>query len=183
MFVAHLPAAYLLGRALPAARASRTAARAVLVGGLFPDVDLLWAYGVKHGTVHHHALPTHLPAVWLVVGAAALAVAGRHRPLVGAFLWGVALHLLLDSFVGDVKWAWPWSDAYFHVVTVPAQYRPWILSFVLHWTFLVELAICAAAALSWRGARRRDTTPAWPRAAGNRRARSSTGDATARSRC
>ncbi len=159
MFIAHVPAGYLLSRALPAARRDRIVARAAVVGSVFPDVDLLWAYGVKLGRVHHHTLPTHIPAVWLVVGAAALvlarAAAPRHVRVVAAFLAGGGLHLMLDTFVGDVMWAWPLSDRFVHVVTVPATHRLWLLSFALHWTFLVEIGICLTAAAVWRARRRR----------------------------
>ena len=124
----------------------------LLVGSLFPDVDLIYAYLIQHGHVHHHRLFTHVPFFWACL-ALALPLLGRHRRAAAAFLAGVALHLCLDSVVGDIMWAWPFSETFFHVVRVPHRFDLWWLSFFTHWTFAIELAICAAAALVLRSKR------------------------------
>ncbi len=65
-------------------------------------------------------------------------------------LAGVWLHLLLDTWAGDILWLWPMSDHLFHLITVPAtpsHFPPshWLLSFVLHWSFVAEVALILAA--------------------------------------
>jgi hypothetical protein len=60
------------------------------------------------------------------------------------------LHLVLDSFVGDIWWFAPFIDRPYAMFTVPAIYTPWWLNFFLHWTFAVELGICVWALLIYR---------------------------------
>ena len=65
------------------------------------------------------------------------------------------LHLVLDSIAGSVRWLAPFSQHETTLVTIPPGPHGWIRSFVTHWTFGVELAICLAAAVVWFSARRR----------------------------
>lgn len=53
-------------------------------------------------------------------------------------------HLLLDTIVGDIWWLYPYVDTPFALFVVPSLYRPWWLNFVLHWSFMVEVAVTAA---------------------------------------
>ena len=49
---------------------------------------------------------------------------------------------------------YPFDTALYSLVTVPAVHSHWILNYVLHWTFVAELLLVAAAAVSmWRGRR------------------------------
>ena len=162
MFIAHLPSGVLLARAavmrLQEVASQRALIAAALSGSLFPDTDLFWNFLVDDGQVHHHRYWTHTPAVWLVIGALGcllLARRRRLRALLAVFVAGVFAHLCLDSVVGDVRWLWPLSDELFSLFTVPARYSHYIISFVLHWTFAIELVICTAAAMTlhrWRAA-------------------------------
>ncbi len=127
-----------------------------MVGAVAPDLDMAWWWLVDHGAVHHHRYVTHLPATWLAAAlVAALALGGAHRRLALSTCAGALLHLVLDGVAGDVAWLWPLSDRLFSLVTVPATGGHWVVSFVTHWTFTLEVAITAAAAAWWaRGARR-----------------------------
>lgn len=152
VFLAHLPAGFLLTSALTRGRESRshTLLALGLAGSVFPDLDLLRNFLLDERRVHHHRYWTHLPAWWLAITIALLLVfAWRRDPRVRAiafvFLPNVWLHLVLDTWVGHVAWAWPMDDRFFAVVEVPRQYSWYVWSFVLHWTFLLELAITAAA--------------------------------------
>lgn len=60
------------------------------------------------------------------------------------------LHLLLDTFVGDIWWGAPFYDQPLALFSVPARFSPWWLNFVLHWSFAVELAICGWAGWLYR---------------------------------
>ncbi|WP_421704106.1 metal-dependent hydrolase [Aliiroseovarius sp.] len=146
MITAHLPSGYLLGRGI---RARGWLMGAAVLGAVFPDFDLIWFYGVDGRAFHHHLYWVHMPAFWLVTGAALLTVlrlaAPGALPFAAAFLAGVALHLVLDTFAGGIAWAWPVSNHLTTLVAVPATQSHWLLSFILHWSFLPELAIWAAA--------------------------------------
>ena len=148
MILAHLPSGYLLARGASHRRGVMLAAASL--GAVLPDFDMVWFYLVDH-SVHHHRFWPHIPAVWAVIALITLPLTRIVRP--GWFaplalgLAGVAVHLLLDTWVGDVMWLWPYSDRFFHLFTVPATQSHWVLSFLLHWTALAELAIILAAAV------------------------------------
>jgi hypothetical protein len=148
MLIAHLPSGYLLGRAV---RAKGMAMSAALVGSVFPDLDMLWFHLIDHGALHHHKYWVHAPGFWLILSAVALPlIFWRWRALTKPaliFLAAILLHLVLDSLGGGIMWAWPFSTQLFQLITVPATQSHWVLSFLLHWTFLAELAIISTAAV------------------------------------
>ncbi|MBW3631001.1 MAG: metal-dependent hydrolase [Gemmatimonadetes bacterium] len=159
MFIAHLPAGYLVTDALlRGRRVSEAARRRLLAAGLLasvaPDFDLLYFYLLSdRQRVHHEYLP-HLPLAWVPVFAAAAvvlaAIRAGHTTWLGLAIIALNLlgHLVLDTTAGGIQWLWPFSRAEFVVAHVEARYHPWFLNFVLHWTFALELLIVALAA--WR---------------------------------
>jgi len=161
MLIGHLPAGYLaatttLRRASPARR--RALMTAALIGSVLPDLDLLYFYGVD-SSVHHHVFPTHWPLAWLAgILASSLVIASTGKKEWGqvglAVSCAALLHCVLDSIAGSVRWLAPFSNHETTLVTVPATHDSWILSFVSHWTFGVELALVGLAAVVW-GIRRR----------------------------
>jgi inner membrane protein len=42
-------------------------------------------------------------------------------------------------------WLWPLSDHLYSLVTVQPTHSHWVLSFVAHWTFWLELGLIAVA--------------------------------------
>ena len=148
MIVADLPSGYLLARALRHRRGPVMVA--ALIGSGLQDFDILWFHFVDQ-TVHHHRFWPHTPAVWLVISVIALPLVWCVRKdwfvVSLAVLAGVWLHLILDTWAGDILWLWPFSDRFFSLFTVPATQSFWGLSFVLDWTFLGEIAIILAAIL------------------------------------
>ena len=146
MIIAHLPSGYLLARAAGHRRGLMLGAAAL--GAVLPDFDMLYFHFVDH-SVHHHRFWPHIPAVWLGIALVALSLAAKLRPVwfapLAILFAGVFLHLLLDSWAGSIMWLWPVSDQFFQLVTVPATQSNWVLSFVLHWTFLAEIGIILAA--------------------------------------
>lgn len=165
MIIGHLPAGYLLAKSLAsrllgAAREMRAFVCAALLGAVFPDVDLLYFYGIDHRQHHHHTYWTHLPLVWIgLIIAAALWMRVQRDKLAPVLAMIFALngfaHLLLDSIAGHIRWLAPFVDRPFSMFTVSAAYRPWWLNFVLHWTFLLETALLAAAVIVYVRARQR----------------------------
>jgi hypothetical protein len=160
MFIGHGPAGYLISTLLfrhlpPAARAARGAFLAAgMAGALAPDLDMLYFHLVDHRQHHHHAYFTHFPSFWaalLLSLAWVLAAKGRSKPILAiAFSLNGLFHMVLDSVVGDIGWLSPFDGALFSLATVPALYQPWWLNFLLHWSFLLELALVAWAIVLWR---------------------------------
>ena len=150
MLTAHLPSGYVLARGWP--RQGPVIMAAVLIGAVLPDLDMIWFSFVDHGSIHHHRYWVHIPAFWAVVAVIALPL----LRMIGKFHVGLAffaaifLHLVLDSIGGGILWLAPFNDRLISLVTVPAMQSHWILSFILHWTFLLELLIWGAALVLWK---------------------------------
>ena len=166
MITAHLPAGYILGRALSGGRAKAEILWPAMLGAVLPDIDLLYYYFVDQGQVHHHLYPAHWPLFWLglcLLPALTAAGAGQVRLLMAilAFLGGALLHLALDTIASPVYWLMPFDQAPVELVQVPARYGHWAISFLLHWTFLIELSIWILAATLYfrRPTRRRIFAP------------------------
>jgi len=161
MFIAHLPAGYLAARNLQRLQVGRLSFAALLLGSVFPDIDMLYFYTIGQTQIHHHRYITHIPAYYLAAGLAgwaALVLLKQKRfirPL-GFFIAGIMLHLALDSVVGWIYWLKPLSDARIGgQIFVAAKYDWWIWNFVFHWTMLIELTIVAFAAVTFIADRRR----------------------------
>lgn len=146
MIIAHFPAGYLLSRGLQGVGVDKAVGLGVLIGAVLPDLDMLRFWLIDGGAVHHHTYITHRPIFW--VGIMLIGFVLGRRILTGIGI-GAVLHVMLDSIVGAIAWAWPLSDAAHPLVVVPAVHDNWVLSFVLHWTFLVEIAVCVAAGIVW----------------------------------
>ena len=144
MITAHLPAGYLAHAALDRLGADRRLTLGVLLGSILPDLDMFWFALVDHGAVHHHTYLTHRPALWLLIAAVGLLL--KQYWAVGIGLGGV-LHVALDSIVGSIAWAWPVSDVSWPLVIVPATQDHWVMSFLFHWTFFLEIVLFCAAIL------------------------------------
>jgi inner membrane protein len=66
------------------------------------------------------------------------------------FFAAILLHLCLDTIGGGIMWAAPFNDHLYTLVTVPPTQSHWIASFILHWTFLLELIIWSVGIVMWR---------------------------------
>lgn len=146
MFVGHLPAGYLISRTR--LFSSSVLRRSSCLGAVLPDVDMLWFHLVDKGAVHHHAYLTHKPIVWLIIALVGVTAFPRH-PWVWSLGLGGVLHVALDSIVGAVTWGWPMSTRALTLIDVPATHDWWVMSFLTHWTFMVEVLICLAAVWVW----------------------------------
>jgi len=70
MFIAHLPAGYLLARhlvkrigTLPAS--PRAVTLTAMAGAIAPDLDMLYFYFIDNGQTHHHKYFSHWPILWI----------------------------------------------------------------------------------------------------------------------
>jgi inner membrane protein len=153
VFIAHVPAGYLLTRRLEARWRTSGLLPVGLAASVLPDLDLLWFDVVDHRRVLHHHYWTHVPFWWGVIAATwCVGYAGMRRrsPGVGSavFFGNVFLHLFLDTIVGGVAWLAPFSRHLYSLVTVPAGHRWWIWNFVLHWTFALEVLLVVMALIA-----------------------------------
>jgi hypothetical protein len=116
------------------------------LGAVAPDFDMIHFYLLDQRQHHHHTYWTHYPVFWLVLALMSYVWFGsRNKLAFWCFFINIFLHLLLDSIVGDIWWLAPWLDKPFSLFTVPAAYQPWWLSFILHWSFGLELFLSAWA--------------------------------------
>ncbi|MDA8747840.1 metal-dependent hydrolase [Litoreibacter sp.] len=147
MIIAHLPSGYIAYRA--SGHRSRFVFWGCLLGAIFPDFDLIWFYFVDGRAVHHHRYWVHIPGVWLASTLVALPVLWRMKPAFRhagiAFLTLWFIHLCLDSIVGSIMWLWPISDQFFQLATVQPTHSRFILSFMAHWSFALEIALWITA--------------------------------------
>jgi inner membrane protein len=157
MFIAHLPAGYLLTSAIQ--RAARRASPKLLAVGLLasiaPDFDLAYHYLIDHQQTLHHKYMSHWPLAWLAASgvAAAIALALNKRTWllpIGIVLANGLLHMALDTVTSGIYWLAPFSDTSWRLFNIPARYGLWVGNFILHWTFVLELLIVLAAYLQWK---------------------------------
>nr|WP_086939601.1 metal-dependent hydrolase [Thaumasiovibrio occultus] len=160
MLIAHLPAGFLLTygfiqrqKRVGSQPISTKKITALWIAGLLfsvlPDFDMLY-FTFVDSRYHHHLLFPHLPIFWL--GLLPLLYALTLHPTLRAMRsfvhllsLNIALHLILDTWAGDIWWLYPWSTDPIALITVPATQSHWVWSFMLHWSFIPELFIVAAA--------------------------------------
>lgn len=154
MFIAHLPAGYLLAQLHPKLKKHQIW---VLLGAVLPDLDMLYFTFVDAGMTHHHSYLTHRPALWVCLLVLSLLIRPyrNSRPLIALSL-GAVVHMGLDSVVGAINWGWPFWDWHAPMIVVLARYDWWVMSFLTHWTFGIELTICLCAAVRFNQERMRD---------------------------
>jgi inner membrane protein len=149
VLTAHLPSGYVLARALP--RSIPGLLPVALLGAVAPDFDMIWFLFVDDGAIHHHRYWVHIPAFWAAVAVVALPLAwwlGYLRTGL-VFFAAILMHLALDTISGGIMWGVPFSDHLFALVEVPAAYSHWVISFMLHWTFLAEVVVWLVAITLW----------------------------------
>lgn len=154
MFIAHLPSGYILATHLHNQLkqkniSSKTFYSILMLGAIFPDTDLFYFYFIDHHSVHHHQYFLHWFSFWIPLFFLAYVCWYRFQAkaaLIATLFSGAALlHICLDTFVGDVWLFAPFIDRAYVFFEVTARYQPWWLNFIFHWSFLVELVICAYA--------------------------------------
>jgi len=148
MLIAHLPAGYILASAAQQQSAAPRIMAAALVGSVLPDFDMVYFF-LTGGKVHHHHYVSHWPLFWLALAVVALPAVGRLAlrwfPAATVFIAAVMLHMIMDTVAAPMLWLAPFDWSKFELTTVPATYGNWVVSFMLHWTFGLELLICATA--------------------------------------
>lgn len=91
MFIAHLPAGYLLGKATAKLSGLRTKQLVMwtAIGSLLPDADLLYFYLVDNQSTHHRHYVSHWPITWITLLALSVILL-RWRPVSASPFWALA---------------------------------------------------------------------------------------------
>lgn len=159
MFIAHLPAGYLVAKAglkydLFASRGKlsrRVILIAGLIGSVLPDIDIVYFYTIDRHQHLHHTYWTHIPIFWLIILSTSFALGAilksdRIKVLTEVVGLNLFVHLVLDTVTGKIQWLYPFSHKDFVLINVPAIYNYWVWNFVFHWTFTLEIALVLTAA-------------------------------------
>jgi len=156
----HVGGSYLVAAAC--ARVRTTAFTLfTLAAGLIPDLDIFpvlmragWATFGEGTAGEHRASILHTPVFALAVGLATLALRRRdRRRWATAGFAAVIVHLMLDSLtIGPgVMWLYPWTGAFYGINLANNWFGrdwgdAWMLRYVQHPLFLMEVALLGAAA-------------------------------------
>ena len=150
MFIAHLPAGYLITRALQNKFNNHKYLWAGLLGSVFPDLDLFYFYLISKRQISHHDYWSHIPFLWLCFMLLTFLVIKILKkdnwqfPIL-LFFVGIFSHMILDSIAAPIHWFYPFSQKAFQLVEVPSVYDWWVWNFILHWSFVLEIGICLCA--------------------------------------
>lgn len=149
MFIAHIPVGLAAARFASRNPLTRPILYVAIIGAIFPDLDLIRFYVFDNHQRHHHDYWTHIPGVWIGIMLGFYGVMKLCKTPFGVchivFFTGIFSHLILDTVSGQIEWLWPVSSRGFQLVTVPATHIRWYLSFLMHWTFFVEIALSLIA--------------------------------------
>jgi len=157
MFIAHMPAGFLLARRfLKTERVKPNYIKFLFVGliaSIAPDFDLAYFYLIDDRQHAHHSYWTHIPVYWVAIYA--LLVYPVYRlfdrlgvKLLSLFLICGLLHMSLDSIASGIKWLYPFNTDYHGIWRIPSVYGWWVANYLFHWTFILELLICSLAAIT-----------------------------------
>ncbi len=157
MFLAHMPAGYLIGAAIarrwPQAM-TPAAWAALLFGSVAPDLDLLYFYFLSDYSINHHIYPPHVPIVWLITSLTVMlslwAAPQRWRITWAMLCVGWWLHLVLDTVAGGIWWLWPWVTTPYVLMVVPPRFDNHWLNLISHPLMVIEAMILLCSWHVWR---------------------------------
>lgn len=146
MFIAHLPAGYILTKKLQKKLNNFHYLWIGLIASILPDLDMLWFYLVDDRQTLHHKYWTHIPAYWLGILIVFTIVLYLYKKkdyiFISVILFtNITLHLTLDAVTGKIDWLYPISNHSYVLIEVSPLYSWWVWNFVINWTFLLEIAI------------------------------------------
>lgn len=151
MFIAHLPAGYLLSKYFKSKSTEYKLSWNMfvligLMGSILPDLDLFYFYLVDERQHQHHSYWSHIPIFWLSIyvftASIFIVIQNKKMVLITTFIFAqIILHLILDTVSGGILWGYPLSIQYFVLFNVTPQYNWWVFNFILHWSFALEAAI------------------------------------------
>jgi len=154
MLISHLPAGYILSKAvLTAGRNAecRLCLWTGLLASILPDLDMLYFHLIDKKQHLHHSLWPHIPAFWLsmlpIVAFSWILIRNKRYRLGSiVFFLNIILHLFMDTINGGIAWAYPFSKHLIVFFEIPPRFNWWVYSFMAHWTFGIEILVLIAAA-------------------------------------
>ncbi|MGF7059513.1 metal-dependent hydrolase [Brassicibacter mesophilus] len=147
MLIAHAPAGYVVLRLFNKIKKENISYfKYGILFSIWPDFDLLYFYLIDNKSSLHHFYFPHIPlfafiCCFLVIVLKKLKVDKRAINIYYLFLINWFIHLALDTVTGGINWLYPINNKLFVFIKIPANYQHWIISFVLHWSFLFEISI------------------------------------------
>ncbi len=150
MLIAHIPTGIIITSIIIKKHKVKEENRFLWFSGItssfLPDVDLFYFYLID-SSQHHHKLFPHIPLFWLCILLPTIiyAEAKKSQLLLLAsslFLLNIFIHLLMDTVAGHIWWLYPFIDHSYVFIKIPNIYQHWILNFIFHWTFIIELMLC-----------------------------------------
>ena len=148
MLIAHIPSGYLVAKAFKQEKKSVVVSSVIF--SIWPDLGLIYFYFFEtSGMIHRQYFP-HLPIVMVTAFVVTLPLYytkffEKLRIYYLLFFANWLVHLLLDTYTERIFWLYPLSAHGLRLIEIPAVFSHWIISMVLHWSFVVELAIVAFA--------------------------------------
>ena len=157
MLIAHIPSGYLVAKAFK--QKKKSVIISSLIFSIWPDLGLIYFYLFDTTSIIHRQYFPHLPVVMVSVLFVTLPLYRmkffeKLRIYYQLFFVNWFIHLVLDTFTERIFWLYPLSNHGFQFIEIPATFNHWIISFVFHWSFAVELAIVAFALVLFLRARR-----------------------------
>ena len=163
MFAAHLFAGYLCSRQylhkIKNKLINSTHLKYYIAFGIFcsvlPDFDLLYFYTIDNQQHLHHTYWTHIPIFWVVAVGLFYSVSRwffkKHFGVLSLILlMNTWLHLILDTVAGGIYWLYPLSDINVQLMHITARYNWWVLNYIFHWTFFLEICIMLTSVIIYR---------------------------------
>lgn len=153
MLIAHIPAGYITTRYYNRIAGENISfSRYGLLFSIWPDFDLLYFYLVDKKATFHHLYFTHIPlsvviAFVFIVPIYLLDKSKKLFKIYLLFLISWFLHLILDTLTGGIAWLYPLKSSVIKLIEIPSQHSNWIVNFVFHWSFLIEISITAWAVI------------------------------------
>jgi inner membrane protein len=146
MFIAHLPAGYILTKTLQKKLGTSKYLFLGLLGSVVVDIDIIYFYLIDNRQNLHHGYWIHVPFYWMIIAIVTILLfwmMKKRKYIIASiiFFGNVFLHLFLDTLVGKIEWLYPLSNKGYYLFDVPAVYDFWVWNFVFHWTFFIEVGI------------------------------------------
>ena len=146
-----MPAGYIVSK-IQDKKAKPSYVVCSIIFSIWSDLDLFYYYFFDKTGAFHHTYFTHLPIIalsgfFIMFPLIHLQRLKRFSSYYWIFYINWGLHMICDTLTGGILWLYPFSNRLFTIISIPPISRSWIVSFVFHWSFIIELMIVVWAAV------------------------------------
>ncbi len=151
MLISHFPVGYIVTKVFnKVTKENIPFVKFGLLFSLWPDLDLFYFYFINRKLTFHHLYFTHLPFVLLICAVIAIPINMINfrqslKSIYNFFVISWFAHLVLDTFTGGIAWLYPYNKKIFILINIPPSYSNWLLSFIFHWSFIIEICLVLLA--------------------------------------